>query len=290
MSGLALIMVLAAAFFHAGWNYLAKKSRKKLVFIWWFLLVAMALYLPMFSYFFPGNPIPPQGWACIATTGVLHFLYFWFLGGAYERGDLSLVYPISRGSGPLFVPFLAVLFLQEHLSVLGVTGIALIVAGIYMTHLKSFSPKSFAEPFLCLREGGTVWALCTGGTIALYSLVDKAGVQFVSPPVYIYLMVVITWLLLTPVVLSTNRRHILLEWQENRGTILIVGLLVLGTYLTILFALQMAKVSYVVAVREVSIVFSVLYGILRLGEKHGMQKILGASLIATGVVCIGLTS
>lgn len=288
MSEFALIMVLAAAFLHAGWNYLAKKSRKKLVFIWWFLLVAMALYLPMFVYFFPDNPIPPRGWACIATTGGLHFLYFWFLGGAYERGDLSLVYPVSRGFGPLLVPILAVIFLQEQLSLAGTVGIGLIIAGIYIIHLHSFSLRSMAEPFLAIREGATVWALCTGGTIALYSLVDKVGVQAVPPPVYIYLMVAITWVLLTPVVFKTHPGQILVEWRENKSTITLVGLLVLGAYLTVLFALQIAKVSYVSAVREVSIVFSVLYGIFRLGEQHGIQKILGAVLIAFGVVCIGL--
>lgn len=282
-------MVLGAAFLHAGWNYLAKKSRDKLVFIWWFLLVAMVCYLPMFLFFFPGQVISGLGWICIAATGILHFLYFWFLGRAYEQGDLSLVYPISRGSGPLLVPVLAVLFLQEQLSLLGGGGIALIIAGIYVIHLQSFSPRSIAEPFLALREGATLWALCTGGSIALYSLVDKVGVQEVPPPVYIYLLVAITWALLTPVVLRTRHGQILGEWMENRGTILIVGVLVLGTYLMVLFALQLAKVSYVAAVREVGIVFSVIYGICWLGERHGLQKLLGGVFIASGVVCIGLT-
>lgn len=289
MSGLSLGIVLTAAFLHAGWNYLLKKSQKKIVFTWWFLLVALVLYFPMFFYFWPKTMICAQGWTCIFATGLLHFLYFWFMGGAYERGDLSLVYPLARGSGPLFVPFFAVVLIHEQLSIPGVLGIALVVFGIYVIHLPSFSGQSFLEPFLAVRGGGSLWALCTGGTIAAYSLVDKVGVGLVHPPVYIYLMFVITWLLLSPYVLAKKRMWLKKEWLINRYTIVMVGFLVLGTYLMVLFAMQMTKVSYVVAVREVSIVFSALYGIICLKEKHGRQKLIGACLITVGVVFIGLS-
>ena len=289
MSGLALTIVLTAAFLHAGWNYLLKKSQKKIVFTWWFLLVALILYLPMFLYFWPKTIISAQGWTCIAATGLLHFLYFWFMGGAYERGDLSLVYPLFRGSGPLFVPFLAVILIHEKISLLAGIGIALVIFGIYIIHLQSFSVQSFLDPFLAFRGGASLWAICTGGTIAAYSLVDKVGVDAVYPPVYIYLMFLIAWLLLSPYVLAKKRTQLKEEWHINRGTILVNGLFVLGTYLMVLFALRMSKVSYVVAVREVSIVFSALYGILWLQEKHGRQKLLGATLIALGVIFIGIS-
>ena len=131
MSGLALILVVVAAFLHASWNLLAKKSKKKIAFIWWFLLIATIGYLPMFLYYWPRTTVGSTGWICIIATGILHALYFWFMGGAYERGDLSLVYPLSRGSGPLLVPVLAIIFLQEQLSLAGVVGIFLVILGIY---------------------------------------------------------------------------------------------------------------------------------------------------------------
>lgn len=289
MSGLVLGIVLTAAFLHAGWNYLTKKSQRKIVFIWWFLLVGLVFYFPMFLYYWPQTSISLMGWYCVAATSLLHALYFWFLGGAYERGDLSLVYPLARGSGPLFVPFLAVGLIHEQLSPLGILGIALVIVGIYVIHLPSFSGKSFLEPFLALRGGASVWALCTGGTIAGYSLVDKVGVGVVYPPVYIYLMLVGTWLLLSPYVLAKERMRLKEEWQINRSTILIVGFLATFTYMMVLFAMRIAKVSYVVAVREMSIVFSTYYGIVWLQEKHGKQKLLGAFLIALGVVSISLS-
>lgn len=289
MSGLALGIVLVAAFCHASWNYLAKKSRNKLTFIWWFLLIAAVGYLPMFLYFWPQLTITPAGWSCIVATGVLHALYFWFMGGAYERGELSLVYPLSRGSGPLFVPILAVSFLQEQLSLTGVLGIVLVIVGIYFIHLNSFSVDSMLQPFRAMRGSASLWALCTGGTIAGYSLVDKVGVGLVYPPVYIYLMFVISLLLLTPYMLLKNDQDLKSEWQINRSPILINGFLVLFTYLMILFAFQISKVSYVVAAREVSILFSTVFGILWLKEKHAHQKFVGASLIVLGVVLIGLS-
>ena len=289
MSGIALGIVLVAAFLHAGWNFLAKKSQNKIVFIWWFLLIAILGYFPMFLYFWSDITISPFGWTCIATTGVLHALYFWFMGGAYERGDLSLVYPLSRGFGPLFVPILAVIFMQEQLFLPGIVGISLVIIGTYIIHLPSFSMQSVVEPFLAMKGSASIWALCTGGTIAAYSMVDKLGVSIVYPPVYIYLMFVISLVLLTPYVLTKERPALKKEWNVNRIHILIDGFLVLFTYMSILFALRISKVSYVVAAREVSIVFSAIFGTKWLGEKHANQKLVGAILISMGVVFIGLS-
>jgi drug/metabolite transporter (DMT)-like permease len=289
MHGLALAILLSAAFLHAGWNFLLKKSQRKIVFIWWFLFVALVLYFPMFFYFWIHTTISPLGWKCLAGTGFLHVLYFWFMAGAYERGDLSLVYPLSRGSGPLFVPFLAVVLIHEKLSLLGILGIALIILGIYVIHLHSFSAQSFLEPLRALRGGASLWALCTGGTIAGYSLVDKVGVGAVYPPLYNYLMLACVWLILSPYVLAKEKTWLKKEWLANKGTILVVGFLVLFTYSMVLFAMRMTKVSYVVAVREVSIIFSAYYGIIWLGEQHGRQKLVGAILIASGVILIGLS-
>ena len=289
MSGLALGIVIVAALLHASWNYLAKKSWKKIAFIWWSILIATILYFPMFIYFWPAVSISQVGWACIFATGILHAFYYWFVGGAYERGDLSLVYPLSRGSGLLFVPILAVLIMKEQLSIAGCLGIALIIAGIYIIHLQSFSIHSFLEPFLALRGSGSLWALGTGGTIAGYSLVDKVGISIVYPPVYIYLMFVITLLLLAPYVFTKVRLDLKTEWNIDKINILIVGFLDLFTYLMILFALQISKVSYVAAAREVSIVFSALIGIMLLQEKNAHPKLAGAVLISLGVVLIGLS-
>jgi uncharacterized membrane protein len=276
MTGTALSIVLVAALLHAVWNFLVKKSRIKIAFIWWALLFSTILFFPMFLFYWPKVKIPSAGWGCIAITGIFHALYSWFMSGAYERGDLSLVYPVARGSGPLLVPILAVLFLNERLSTSGVLGITLIIVGIFGIHLRSFSIQSIREPFLTIRSGASLWALCTGGTIAAYSFVDKIGASMVYPPVYIYLICVIKLLLLTPFVLVKVRRDLKKEWHINKLRILSVGFLDLFTYMMILFVLRVSKVSYVAAVREVSIVFSALIGIVLLQEKNASKKLFGA--------------
>jgi len=289
MNGTAMVIVLASAFLHAGWNYLLKKSDRKIVFIWWFLLVSLIIYFPVFIYYYQNITIPPTGWLCIVASGLIHGVYFGCMGGAYQRGDLSLVYPLARGSGPLFVPMLAVILLGEEIALLGGIGILFIIGGIYCVHLRSFTGAAFLEPFRALRGGASLWALFTGLAIAIYSLVDKVGVGLVYPPIYLYILVLVSWLSITPWILIRERGYLREEWRRHAGSIIAVGFLSIFTYLMILFALTMSKVSYVAAVREVSIVLSAYYGIVLLGEKHGLQKLLGAALIALGVVAIGLS-
>ena len=289
MTATALLIVLAAAFLHAFWNYLAKKSRNKIAFIWWFILCAVVFYFPMFLYFYVGSKISAVGWACIVATGLLHTFYFFFVGSSYEQGDLSVVYPLARGFGPFWVPILAVVILGEQLSLAGIIGIAFVVAGIYTIHLKFFSFKTLLEPFTAIRSAGSIWALLTGCTIAAYSLVDKVGVKSVHPAMYIYFIFLIPLIFLTPYVLIKEKKALKPEWQINKGPIMVVGFLVAFTYLLVLFAMQTSNVSYVVAVREVSIVFSALFGIMWLGEGHRQPRLIGAFLIALGVVFIGLS-
>jgi drug/metabolite transporter (DMT)-like permease len=290
MSGIALGIVLFAAILHAGWNYLTKKSHHKIVFVWCFLSVTLIFYFPLLLYFWPSTTITSKGFYCILASAFLHAFYFWTLSKAYEGGDLSLVYPIARGSMPLFVTFLAVILIHEQLSVIGISGISLVVFGIYIIHLRSFSRQAFLEPVLALRGGASLWALSTGGSNGIGSVVDKVGVGIVYPPVYIYLMFVGVWLLLTPFILYRWRVEIKKEWQLNTRGILVAGFLVTFTYMSILFAMRMSPVSYVVAVRNVSIIFSALFGIHWLSEKHASQKLVGAILITLGVVFIGLST
>jgi len=289
MTGSALFIVLVSAFLHAFWNYLAKKSRNKIAFIWWFILSAVVIYFPVFLYFHAAIRISTVGWTCIVATGIIHSFYFFFVGSSYERGDFSVVYPLARGFGPFWVPIVAVVILREQLNLSGIIGIAFVVVGIYVIHLQSFSFKAFFKPFAAIRSSESIWALLTGCTIAAYSLVDKVGVKSVHPVVYIYFMFCICLLFLTPYVLIKERKGLKPEWEINKWPIMVVGFLVVFTYLLILFAMLTNNVSYVVAAREVSIVFSALFGVIWMGESHQQLRLIGAFLIALGVGLIGLS-
>lgn len=293
MTPIALILILLAALLHATWNYLAKKSRDKLSFLWLFVITAVAIYFVPFVYRLRSHHIPNDGWIYIFATGLIHAFYFWFLGAAYERGDLSTVYPIARGTAPVLVPFVAAGWLREFPSVLGALGIGLVAVGIYTINLPKFSWRALLHVWRAMRHGPALLAFSTGIMTTLYTVVDKrgvqSGVQSVDPFIYIYLMFVLSVLFLTPWMLLRKRKELRNEWMVNKRTIGLVGFMCLGTYLLVLSAMATpSKVSYIAAGRECSIIFSVLFGILLLKESHGRQKILGAVVIVLGLVCIAL--
>jgi len=132
---------------------------------------------------------------------------------------------------------------------------------------------------------GTMWAVVTGLTIASYSLVDKAGVARLHPMPYIALMGLGLSAILSPIVLA-NRPALVVEWRRRWRTILIASAMNLTSYLLVLFAFRLSKVGYVVASRELSILFSAFIGSLWLGEGRLGLRLAGASVVLAGVICV----
>jgi drug/metabolite transporter (DMT)-like permease len=288
LTALSFTLVIFSSLLHASWNFLTKRSEDKQIFLWWAILISVLIYLPPLLYLAPQVNIPTRGWYYIAATGLIHTLYFFLLGGAYEQGDLSLVYPLARGLGPLLVPILAWPFLKEKLSWVGVLGILLAAMGIYVLQLKSFSPQKLLAPLSSIKEKPSQLAMMIGITISLYSVIDKKGVSLVHPFVYIYLMFLISGMLLTPYMVTKKRESIREEWRRSRRNIIAVAFVDMFTYLLILVAMTISKVSYIASARSASIVFGALLGTLLLGEPYGQKRIMGSSLIVIGVALLGL--
>jgi drug/metabolite transporter (DMT)-like permease len=285
----ALGLVLAAALLHATWNLALKRSAGKLVVSWLGLPAGVLLASPGLLLL-PGDfEVSGAGWACILATGVLHALYFLFLSEAYERGELSLVYPLARGSGPLLVGLLAPLLLGEALTPRGAAGIGLVVLGLFGMGGRP-EPKGPAQGRLlgAWRAPDVAMALLTGLTIAAYSLVDKVGVSLVHPYLYQVLMMGLAFVALTPYVVWRQRPSLATLQAEWRAVVF-VGVLSFAAYQLVLFALRLAKVAYVVAAREVSIVFGAALGAALLGERHGARRLLAAAGIAAGTALIALS-
>src|SRR5215204_2125789 len=136
MSGVALGLVLLAAMTHAVWNLLARRADEKLAFLWCSTLVSTVLLCPIGVWLLLTEPIPLAGWGIVVVSAGLEALYYWTLAQAYRYGDLSLVYPIARGTAPILVPVLAMLFLGERLSALAMAGIGLVVLGTVVIHTR----------------------------------------------------------------------------------------------------------------------------------------------------------
>lgn len=284
MTPQALALVLIAGLMHSAWNLFSKQSNDKQVFLWLAIISSLVIFLLPFILLY--TPFPVIGWLFILISGALEAIYYLLLGAAYQHGDFSLVYPLARGSAPLFVTFLALTLLGERSSLPGLLGILLIVCGIYVIHLKTFSKRGWLVPFLSLREKSSWLALLVGLTIASYSTVDKVGLRFVNPLLYIYLIFTVSALLLTPYMLLIKRRAIKREWSMHKKGIFLAGALSLSAYLLVLLALRFSQVSYISSTREVSVVFAALLGASVLKETFGVQKIAGSLFIFAGILCI----
>ena len=287
----SLLLLLCAAAFHALANLLMKQSRDKIAFAWWMLGVFCAIGSPVFLLVPKAQAV---AWWIVLISGLLEAIYFFTLTRAYTSGDLSLVYPIARGSAPLFLLFWAILFLKERPSWVGVCGILSVVLGLYLINLPSLN--AWSRPIHAFRSSASRWALLTGILISSYSAIDKVGVRYFPPYVYLYLILLVCWLALSLQWLFPERRSYLLdeirkqEGDKRSPVLAIMAAAMFGTfgYLLVLAALRLSPVSYVGPVREVSVVFGSWIGIRYLGEKGGSLRMAASGMVALGIGLIAL--
>ena len=155
MTGLVLALVLASAIAHATWNFLLKRSGHQEAFLWLLLASASVLLVPVGATLLWFNTINQPGWWLVLVTIILHVLYFLLLCKGYSQADLSLVYPIARGMGPMLVPILAVLILGERIAPVAIGGIVAIVVGIFVISWWGNWRKTLREPLLMIKNPGT---------------------------------------------------------------------------------------------------------------------------------------
>jgi drug/metabolite transporter (DMT)-like permease len=284
MTSEALALVLGAALLHAGWNALAKRARDSQAFLWWATCVGSVTLLPFGVVEVVATGISRAAVPFMVATILLHGFYFFALGRAYRTGAFSLVYPVARGLGVAVVPGVAFLVFEERLSAVGVLGIVLVVTGVVALH---FAPGHAAVAGAGSARFGaaSAWAVVTGLTIATYSLVDKAGVAHLHPVVYMTVIGMGCAVVLLPA-LTGRGDAVRREWTENWRTIVAAGVMTGVGYMLVLFAFRLSKTGYVVAARELSIVFSAVIGSLWFKEGRLGPRLLGAAIILAGVVCV----
>lgn len=281
MSPLSVAPLLAAATLHAGWNLLIKRAADRQPTLWWALLIGGLVLLPALLVAWPIR------WEAItlalASSG-FEVLYFVTLLPAYQVGDLSLVYPVARGSAPLLITLWAGLFLGERPSAGGWAGIGLVVTGLTLAS----TPKPSADVLSSNRRPmlALVLALATGLAISGYSTINKVGVAYASPAAYTSLFHLGTVLLLTPYELRLPAQKLMLPWRTEPGKTLLIGLMIGGASLLVMAALSTERAGYVGAIREVSVVLGALAGWLLLGEPLGHRRTLAACIMFAGLASI----
>jgi drug/metabolite transporter (DMT)-like permease len=288
MSTFAFTLILCSALMHALWNLLVKRSKDKTVFIWWMFVTSgglMILTLPL------AGPFPLPSWRVVglSTVGAVCFmLYHLFTGRAYRNGDLSLIYPLAQTS-MFWVPIWGVLLLGEKVSGLGLAGIGLILCGAYSIQLKAFAWNEVVRPFRNLRDPSVLAALAAGFIYSIGAVIDKTGVMLYSAFHFTFLLVIFMLLFMTLNIMRAKYRgRVMAEFRTSRTLVIVSGPVIMASFLTFRYGLQLAPMSYAVPVRQVSLLIGVLIGVLFLGETCGRIRFTAALLVLAGAALIRL--
>jgi len=288
MDILSLVLVTVSAVSHAFWNLLAKKGSDKMAFIWLSGFTSLFSVLPIFILILPKIFYPINATPFLLASGLIETMYFVSLVKAYEAGDLSVVYPLARSS-PLFLLILAIIFLNEKPTLWGILGIGLTILGVYVIHFRSFSLKEIIHPIRSLRNSASQWALMTALWTSLYSLIDKMAVSVVDPILYAFWLDVFIIIFLTPVVFKRlGFGKIVGEFKENRLNPIISGFLMRGGYILVLVAMSLSQISYIISIRQLSIVIGSFLGVTILHEPYVRLRLTGSILIFTGIFILGI--
>jgi drug/metabolite transporter (DMT)-like permease len=287
MTEFALSLVLISAVAHASWNFIAKRTGAGVVFNWLFDLMAVAVCLPLVLVLVVVEPphLTSQAWVFVIGSALLELAYFLLLQRGYRTGDLSLVYPLARGTGPLLATAAAVVLLGERPSTLAVGGVVLVGLGVFVL---AGSPRQLR---VAHARRSIAFALLTGLVIAAYTLWDKQAVSpsggGLPPLLYFFLFTACQAAMLTPYALSRTS-VVKTEWQLHRKAAFGIGALVSLSYVLMLSALAISPVSYVAPLRETGILLGAIMGWRWLAEEVGRRRLAGALAMVAGVIALAL--
>ena len=292
MSAGALALVVLAGLIHASWNIAAKKAGGDARFAAFSGLVTIVVWAPL-GLWLGVRQLPGWGWTewmLVAASAVLHTVYFIVLLRGYRKADLTVVYPLARGSAPLLSSLTAILLLGEKLSAAGAAGVAAVVGGVFLIAGGPGLLRASHDPARRQRvRKGMGYGLFSGAFIAGYTVVDGYAVKFIlmSPILVDYIGSLARLSLLAPAVLRdlTTAKTM---WKAQWRYAMFVGIISPVSYVLVLYAMQTAPLSHVAPAREVSMLFAALIGGQLLGEGDRLLRVLGAALIAAGVLALAL--
>jgi drug/metabolite transporter (DMT)-like permease len=265
------MLVLAAALLHASWNLIVKASADRLTAEW----AQAAFGAIVFAPFLIVQGIPTEAWPSILISGSVHLTYGLTLVGAYNRADLSLVYPVARGSAPLLVTIFAALLLNDTPELGGLVAIGLVVAGVMLIGLRRGSH-------------GLGWALATGALISTYTLIDGAAVRDLDGSFsYTISVFAVNAILHIPIMWALRGRvRIVAAIRAEGWRHVVAGAASAGAYVLVLIAARIAPLGLVSAFRETSVLFGALGAWFILKEPLAGKRLQGAALIALGLAVL----
>ena len=285
-----IALVLVSAGLHVAWNVRLKTAGDPLKAATVGLLAASVGIVPagIAAWWLSGSPdLPPEGIALGVVSGIIEAGYFVLLSAAYRRGDLSVVYPIARGTAPLLAVAIGVGLFGERLGLAGSLGVVGLLVGFLLLQ----------QPWRALRGHGAfdpsiAFALATGVTIATYTAIDRVGTRLIDPLPYAAILWVTGALLLVLWIRVVGGGDLLAGGRAQLRSAAIGGWLTLAAYLLILWALSVAPLSGVAPLRESAAVFAAAWGSVRLGEAADsgdtVRRVGASALIVAGAVLLAL--
>ncbi len=288
--------MLLGAVIHAGWNIVAKKANGDARFTFFSGAIMAVVWGPL-CIWLGWTVVPTWGaleWSLMAVSGLVHWLYFVCLLAGYRKSDLTVVYPVARGSGPLLSSGLAIVVFGEQLSALGLAGIAGVACGVFFIAggpgvipvLRGGVHDALAHQRLIAGLG---WGALTGSLIAAYTVLDAWAIKvaMLSPILFDYWCNMLRLpLAAVPVLKAPAQAWALFKVQWRAAAVVAVFSPV--AYVCVLYAITMAPVSHVAPAREVSMLFAALIGGHLLGEADRGMRVLGATFMACGVAALAL--
>lgn len=285
MTGFALVLVLSSAVLHATWNLYAKRVQGGAAFIWFMTWLSAIIYTPLaIGLIVTSQPtVGLTQMAFVTGSAFLHIAYFILLSRGYRVGDLSLVYPLARGTGPMLSTIGAIVLLGENPTPVALAGAACIGLGVFIL---TGDPRKLRQSGAMT---GVVYALLTGLVIASYTLWDKQAVSvaLIPPLLYDWMGSITRGMLLTPYALR-HRDEIAKHWREHRKEALIVATFSPLSYILVLTALTFSPVSYIAPAREISILIGAALGARLLAEGDTVRRLSAASVMMIGVAALAL--
>jgi drug/metabolite transporter (DMT)-like permease len=285
MTLFAIAIILVSAIFHSTWNLLAKRAHGGASLIWLYDFLGLLIFAPFVTtLIIVAHVTLTMGTLLfIFVSGILELAYFLFLQRGYRIGDLSIVYPLARGTGPLLSTTVAVFALGEHPTLLALLGTGCVVIGVFLI---ASGPRVLSGKNSRLAA---LFGILTGCCIAAYTLWDKEAVSVgqVAPLLLSYGATCLRVTALTPYALR-HWPEVRFHWQTHR--LEASGIAVLNTlsYVLVLTALVFTPVSYVAPAREVSVLFGTLMGTRLLAEGDAKRRLLAAGVIVLGVIALAV--
>ncbi|MGB8346739.1 MAG: EamA family transporter [Ktedonobacteraceae bacterium] len=283
MPPFVLGLLFIGATFHCGWNLLVKRASEKQVFIWSALAFGSLCFSPLLFF---NALFPPFIWLFVLASAAVETTYYVILARAYEHGDFSLVYPLARGTAPALLAVWAMLFLGDRPGLIGLVGIAVIICGLALVGGKSWWQL---RKTASVTTSAVALALSVACCISVYSAIDAAAVHHVNPLPFTVAVLGVSAILFTPFIfLYYGYQKVTIEWRVHWRSLIFAGLFMLLSYMLALKSYSLAHISYVGAIREMSIVFAAFIGWRWLGEDFGVIRVVGAVLIFVGILVIAV--